>query len=179
MDRDRAIAASKFLSFVLRHEPAAIGLELAEGGWARVDELLEALARHGRTLSRAELEDIVRSSDKQRFALNDDGTLIRANQGHSVEVDLGYEPATPPARLYHGTVERFLSSIREQGLLRGRRHHVHLSSTRELAEVVGRRRGRAVVLEVLAAQMAVAGHEFFVSANGVWLTTHVPPQFIR
>lgn len=173
------VALSKLLSFVLRHDPASIGLSLDREGWANVELLLEALARSGHPVDRAELEALVRDSDKQRFAFSPDGALIRANQGHSVDVELGYTPLAPPAVLYHGTVARFLPSIREHGLRKGERHHVHLSATRELAEAVGARRGRPVVLEVDAARMEEQGHEFFRSENGVWLTSHVPPEFLR
>jgi putative RNA 2'-phosphotransferase len=179
MPERRGVALSKLLSFVLRHDPASIGLSLDREGWAKVDLLLEALERRGHRLDRAELEALVRESDKQRFALSADGALIRANQGHSVEVELGYTPLAPPDVLYHGTVARCLPPIREHGLKKGARHHVHLSATRELAEAVGRRRGAPVVLEVDAARMAEQGHEFFRSENGVWLTSHVPPEFIR
>ena len=172
-------SASKFLSWVLRHEPGAVGLVLDDGGWVDVEALLGAFARHDRPLDRASLEQLVRDSDKQRFALSVDGRRIRANQGHSVEVDLGYSAIPPPALLYHGTVERFLDSIRVDGLTRGKRHHVHLSATREVAETVGRRRGRPSVIEVDAGQMAREGYEFFRSENGVWLTKHVPPRFLR
>jgi putative RNA 2'-phosphotransferase len=170
---------SKFLSLILRHDPSAVGISLDPSGWVEVDPLLQAIAQHGQPIDRARLESIVVGSDKQRFALSADGAKIRASQGHSVEVELGYSPRTPPAVLYHGTVERFLPSIRERGLLKGRRHHVHLSATRELAVVVGSRRGRPVVLRVDAAAMAEASHDFFCSANGVWLTEHVPASFLR
>lgn len=169
---------SKFLSLILRHKPEAVGLALGEGGWVAVEELLAALARHGRPLGRAELAAIVAGNDKQRFAFSADGSMIRASQGHSVAVDLGYAPATPPERLYHGTVARFLPSIRAEGLRRGQRHHVHLSADAATAVRVGARRCEAVVLTVAAGRMAAAGHEFFLSANGVWLTAQVPPGFI-
>ena len=129
-------------------------------------------------LTRAELEAIVATSDKQRFALSSDGTRIRANQGHSVEVDLALAPATPPERLYHGTVERALGGIRAHGLVRGARHHVHLSADLATATKVGARRGRPVVLVVRAAEMAAAGYAFFRSDNGVWLVEHVPVEFL-
>lgn len=170
---------SKFLSLILRHEPEAVGITLDEGGWVVVDDLLAALARHGKPLSRGELEEIVATNDKKRFAFNDDGTQIRASQGHSVEVELAYQPATPPALLHHGTVERFLASIRAQGLIRGQRHHVHLSADDETAARVGARRGRPVVLTIDAAAMFAAAHLFYRSENGVWLTEHVPPIYIR
>jgi putative RNA 2'-phosphotransferase len=169
---------SKFLSLVLRHEPERIGIVLDASGWTDVDGLLAAAAAHGVAISRADLEQIVATSDKQRFALSADGTRIRANQGHSVEVDLALAPATPPERLYHGTVARFVESIRARGLLKGERHHVHMSADIETAMRVGNRRGEAVVLVVRSGAMAAAGHVFFRSENGVWLVEHVPPAFL-
>jgi putative RNA 2'-phosphotransferase len=169
---------SKFLSYVLRHRPEAIGLELDAAGWADVDLLIESAGRDGRRLTRADIERVVRDNDKQRFTLSDDGTRIRANQGHSVPVELGLEPAVPPTVLYHGTVGQFLESIRAKGLLKGRRHHVHLSSDVPTAQVVGRRRGVPIILAVAAGLMHQAGHAFYRSANGVWLTDHVPPEFL-
>lgn len=171
--------SSKFLSFVLRHEPGAVGLELSKEGWVLVEDLLSALREHGRPLARVELEAIVATNDKQRFAFSADGARIRANQGHSVDVELGYDITAPPAVLYHGTVERFLASIRRNGLQKRERHHVHLSATPETAVAVGRRRGRPIVLEVAAAVMASRGFVFYRSENGVWLTDHVPPAFLR
>ncbi|MEO6774456.1 MAG: TIGR02452 family protein [Kofleriaceae bacterium] len=169
---------SKFLSFVLRHEPARLGITLDSAGWTDVAALLAAAAAHGVTFTRDELVEVVASSDKQRFAMSPDGTRIRANQGHSVEVELALEPATPPAILYHGTVDRFLASIRAQGLVKGMRHHVHLSADLATAQKVGGRRGKPVVLVVRAADLHAAGHEFFVSQNGVWLTEAVPAAFL-
>ena len=169
---------SKFLSLVLRHEPARIGITLDDAGWTDVDGLLAACAAHGVAFDRSELAAIVATSDKQRFALSADGTRIRANQGHSVAVDLALSPARPPAVLYHGTVDRFVASIRAQGLIKGERHHVHLAADRATADKVGARRGKPVVLAVRATAMVTAGHTFFVSANGVWLTDHVPPAFL-
>lgn len=121
---------------------------------------------------------MVLQNDKRRFAFSDDGRRIRANQGHSVAVELGHEPCAPPKMLYHGTVERFLASIRSEGLRRGARHHVHLSASREAALRVGQRRGRPVVLGVRAEEMAAAGFAFFRTPNDVWLVDHVPPQFL-
>lgn len=174
---DRA-QRSKQLSYVLRHRPDSVGLVLDEAGWVTVDALLAALARHGTALARGELEAIVRGSDKQRFAFSDDGQRIRAQQGHSVAVDLGHAEATPPPLLYHGTVARFLPSIAEHGLRRGQRHHVHLSATPETATAVGQRRGAPVILTVRAAAMAADGHRFFVTPNHVWLTDHVAPAYL-
>ena len=169
---------SKFLSLVLRHEPGKIGLNLDGQGWANVDELLQKLHAHGQVLDRGGLQDIVAACSKQRFALSDDGQRIRANQGHSITVDLGLVPVEPPQWLYHGTVSRFVGSIREQGLHAGERHHVHLSLDRETAHQVGARRGAPVILSVHAGRMHADGHVFHRSANGVWLTDHVPPQYI-
>jgi putative RNA 2'-phosphotransferase len=178
MSDERTIRLSKFLSLVLRHKPDEIGITLDTAGWVDVDVLLAAMASHGRAITVDELRHAVEISDKKRFALSDDGRRIRASQGHSVEVELGYEPAAPPDVLFHGTVERFLDSIREHGLVKGARHHVHLSRDVETASHVGARRGRAVILTIDAAAMAREGMIFFVSANGVWLTEHVPARFI-
>lgn len=173
-----SVKTSKFLSLVLRHEPEKIGLTLDEAGWVPVADLLAALARHRHPLTEAELGEVVATSDKKRFAFSEDGTRIRASQGHSVEVDLGYEPATPPAILHHGTVDRFIESIREKGLIKGQRHHVHLSADVATATIVGQRRGKPVLLTINAEGMHAAGCAFFRSANGVWLTEHVPSRFI-
>ena len=172
------VKTSKFLSLVLRHRPERIGIELDEAGWTPVEALLEAMARHGKPLTRAQLIDVVERNDKRRFAFNEDLSLIRANQGHSVAVALGYEQKVPPARLYHGTVARVLPSIREQGLLRGERHHVHLSVDAETARTVGARRGRPVILTIDAARMHSDGCAFYLSENEVWLTETVAPSYI-
>ncbi len=171
--------ASKFLSLVLRHKPGDIGIVLDEQGWTDCQALIEAANRHGMKLDRATLEEIVRTSDKQRFALNPDGTRIRANQGHSVSVDLALAPQIPPEFLHHGTVGPFLDSIRRDGLQKGRRHHVHLSPDAATASKVGERRGKPIILRIRAAAMSAAGHEFFRSENGVWLADAVPPEFIE
>lgn len=169
---------SKFLSLVLRHEPERAGLQLDSAGWVAVKELLAGCARSGLPIDRTRLDEIVRDSDKKRFALSAGGTRIRANQGHSVEVQLDYSARTPPAVLYHGTASRFLDSIRERGLLRGERHHVHLSADAETAKKVGARHGRAVVLNVAAGAMHEADHRFFRSDNGVWLVNTVPVEHL-
>lgn len=173
------VKTSKFLSYVLRHRPDSIGITLDENGWVDIDELLAAAQRHGKNVSRTQLERVVATNDKKRFALSDDGRRIRASQGHSVSVDLDLPPVTPPRLLYHGTVERFLDSIRTQGLVRGSRHHVHLSPDEATAQKVGSRRGKPVILIVEAARMHEAGHQFFRSANNVWLTENVPVEFLR
>jgi putative RNA 2'-phosphotransferase len=175
MSRERV---SKLLSLVLRHRPDHVGVTLDDAGWIDVDRLLVALAAHGTEVTRAELEGIVTTSDKQRFAFSVDGLRIRANQGHSVEVALALEERAPPAELFHGTVARFLNSIREKGLLRGERHHVHLSASRETAMAVGARRGSPVLLTIDAAAMHADELRFFRSDNGVWLTDHVPARYL-
>ena len=173
------IKTSKFLSLVLRHEPARIGITLDDAGWTDIAALLVACAAHGVAITRAELDVIVAESDKQRFALSPDGTRIRANQGHSVDVELQLPVATPPATVYHGTIADAITSIRAQGLIKGARHHVHLSAELETAKKVGGRRGKPVILVVRASDMVTAGHVFYLSANGVWLTDHVPASFIE
>jgi len=174
-----SVRVSKFLSFVLRHDPAHVGITLDDAGWTDVAALLTACAARGVRITRDELTEVVASSDKQRFALSPDGERIRANQGHSVEVDLQLPAVAPPPVLFHGTVEPALASIRAQGLVRGERRHVHLSADLKTAIKVGGRRGKPVVLTVRAADMAAAGHAFYCSANGVWLADHVPAEFLR
>ena len=176
---DPHIKISKFLSLILRHAPEKIGLRLDANGWVAVDELLNAAKAHGTVISRDLLDRIVFGNDKQRFALSPDGLRIRANQGHSVPVDLELTPTEPPPVLYHGTATHFLPSIRSQGLQRMRRQHVHLSGTRAQAYRVGARHGRSIVLEIDAKGMGDTGHLFFLSANGVWLTEFVPISFIK
>ncbi|MBF5041520.1 RNA 2'-phosphotransferase [Aggregicoccus sp. 17bor-14] len=178
MDPKDRTHVSKFLSLVLRHDPAALGVTLDAQGWTDVEALLAALHAQGRVLSREALEEIVATSPKQRFALSEDGRRIRANQGHSVEVDLGLAPAEPPETLFHGTVAAVLEAIRAQGLVRGQRHHVHLSADEATARSVGARRGSPVLLRVRAGEMHRDGHPFFRSENGVWLTDAVPPRYL-
>ena len=179
MDANRAKHISKFLSLVLRHEPEKVGVTLDDAGWTDVDALLAACAAHGNAFTREELLEVVDTSDKKRFALSEDGTRIRASQGHSVKVDLGYEPTTPPEVLYHGTATRFVESIRRDGLRPGERHDVHLSETVETATAVGQRHGRPVVLTVLAGRMHRDGNVFRRSANGVWLAPAVPVEYLE
>jgi len=173
------VRISKFLSKHLRHAPEAIGLTLAPGGWVSVSDLLEACARAGVRLSREQLEEVVRNNSKQRFAFDETGQRIRANQGHSVEVDLELQPVEPPAVLYHGTGHRTEEVIRREGLRKMRRHHVHLSPDVETATRVGARHGRPVVFQVDAARMHADGHLFFRSENGVWLVDEVAPEYLR
>lgn len=176
-DRD-PVQTSKFLSLILRHEPAKFGVVLDEAGWTDVEALLEACRKHGRAFDRALLEQIVATNDKKRFSFDETGTRVRANQGHSVEVELGYEPASPPALLYHGTATRFVAAIRAEGLKKMARHHVHLSADEATARAVGQRHGKPAVLVIDAAAMAGEGFAFFLSTNAVWLVDHVPARFI-
>jgi putative RNA 2'-phosphotransferase len=172
-------AVSKYLALILRHQPEKAGLTLDAEGWAPVDDVLAAVRRRFGEYSRGDLEELIRTNDKQRYALDATGTRIRANQGHSVSVELGLDPLPPPAILYHGTAERFLPSILELGLIKGKRHHVHLSGDIETARKVGARRsGTTVILTVRSGDMAAAGFSFYRSENGVWLTDHVPPKYL-
>jgi putative RNA 2'-phosphotransferase len=179
VDEARLVRTSKFLSKYLRHAPEQLGLSLAPGGWAGVEELLAAAAQHGMPLTRAELAEIIARNNKQRFAFDETGERIRANQGHSVAVDLQLEPVAPPALLYHGTGERAVAAIQREGLRKMRRQHVHLSPDVATAIVVGRRHGRPVVFEVRSGQLHAAGVPFYRSANGVWLVDAVPPEYLR
>jgi putative RNA 2'-phosphotransferase len=175
---DRQTKLSKYLSYHLRHAPQELGLSLEPGGWVRVSDLLTAASKDKYTITRSELETIVATSDKKRFSFDPTGEKIRANQGHSVEVDLKLEPMGPPAVLYHGTPEQFASTILGEGLQKMARHHVHLSADVQTAQKVGQRRGKAVILQVDAAAMDAAGLLFYRSENGVWLTDFVAPQYL-
>lgn len=179
MDANRLVRISKYLSKHLRHEPARLGLQLTPGGWVPVEDLLAACGNDGFPITREELMEVVERNDKQRFSFDPSQTRIRANQGHSTAVDLQLQPVTPPDILYHGTPAVSVEIILRQGLSRMARHHVHLSPTIAAAEIVGRRRGRPVVLQVDAASMSREGYLFYRSENGVWLTDRVPPQYLR
>lgn len=171
---------SIFLSLILRHQPSAAGIELDEHGWARVDELIEGVNATGNySLDMAKLEEIVRTDNKQRYSFNEDKTLIRANQGHSVPVDVELKKCEPPENLYHGTAERFVRPIMAEGLKPASRLYVHLSKDRETAVTVGKRHGKPVVFKVRSGEMHRCGFEFFLSENGVWLTKAVPAEFIE
>lgn len=169
---------SRKLSLVLRHKPEAIGLTMDRQGYAEIDHLLDRLAAHGLRINRSELETIVAENDKKRFAFDETGTKLRASQGHSINVDLDMEEIVPPDKLYHGTATRFLNSIRKTGLERRSRQHVHLSDNLTTARQVGSRHGVPVILTVDAAAMHAAGHAFYRSANGVWLTDNVPTEYL-
>ena len=168
----------KFISLILRHEPEKIGLQLDDAGWADVNELLIGLKAKNRQISFEQLQELVANNDKKRYSFNDDQTRIRANQGHSLTLDLQLEALEPPEQLYHGTATRFLDSILEQGLLKGERHHVHLSLQKETAHQVGGRHGKPVVLKVDSGEMHKKGYVFYCSENMVWLTDQVPTEFI-
>jgi putative RNA 2'-phosphotransferase len=179
MNETNMVRISKFLSKHLRHDPAGLGLELETGGWVKVDDLLAACARKGQRLSRETLEAVVAGNDKQRFSFDDTGTRIRANQGHSVEIDLQLKPQPPPALLFHGTGHTTADVIAREGLERMQRHHVHLSPDLETARKVGARHGKPVLFEVDTARMHADGFEFYRSENGVWLVDNVPAGYLR
>ncbi|MBW4561056.1 MAG: RNA 2'-phosphotransferase [Mojavia pulchra JT2-VF2] len=175
----RLVKISKYLSKHLRHQPERIGIKLAPGGWVSVNELLTACANNQFPITLKELQTVVTTNDKKRFSFDSTGTFIRANQGHSVEVDLQLEPVAPPNLLYHGTGEKAVESILESGIAKMSRHHVHLSQDIPTARTVGARHGKPVVFAVDAASMHQAGYNFYCSDNGVWLVDAVPPQYLQ
>lgn len=169
---------SVFLSLILRHKPEEIGLTLDRYGWANIDELIEKVSASGRTISREILEEIVRTDDKNRYSFNDDKKKIRANQGHSIPVDVQLKKVIPPDKLYHGTATKFLEGIKKSGINSAKRLYVHLSQDIETAKIVGSRHGNPVVLEINAKEMNRHGVEFFLSENGVYLTKRVDYKYI-
>jgi putative RNA 2'-phosphotransferase len=171
------VSASKFISLVLRHQPEVIGLPLDSEGWAEIDALIQLSQTH-HPLTRALIDEVVATNNKQRFAISDDGRRIRARQGHSIEVELGLAAIDPPEYLFHGTAMHSVATIRREGLSKRSRQHVHLSAEADTATRVGSRHGRPEVLRIRAAEMIAAGHAFFRSENGVWLTDAVPAEFI-
>lgn len=183
LDEQQLKRRSKLLSAVLRHQPELIGLHLDSQGWASVEELLQKINKLGPPFTKSfdleTLKLVVETNDKKRFAFNADQTRIRASQGHSVQVDLGYPPQEPPELLYHGTAGINLESIKDQGITKGKRHHVHLSRDTETALKVGGRHGKPVILKIQAGAMHRAGNAFYCSENGVWLTEFVPAAFIE
>ena len=179
MQPDRVVKISKYLSKHLRHQPDRLGLTLAPGGWVEIETLLVACAAHHFPIDRADLETVVAENDKQRLSIDPARTHIRANQGHSVEVDLQLEPQAPPNLLYHGTGEQSIDSILQSGLQKMRRHHVHLSQEIQTAIRVGRRHGRPAVLAIDAAAMHTDGFAFYCSDNQVWLVDRVPPNYLE
>ena len=173
-------AISRYISLILRHKPEVIGISLDGHGWAEVDALIRGIQdKKEPAFSRELLDEIVRTDSKQRYAYNEDHTLIRANQGHSIPVDVELTQAAPPQVLWHGTGEKYTASIDKTGLIPKSRLYVHLSKDIETAVAVGKRHGRPVVYQVSAGQMASAGYAFYLSANGVWLTKEVPVKFLQ
>ena len=169
---------SKLMSLVLRHRPEVIGLQLDENGWADVNELIQKINENGTAVDFDAINTVVETNDKKRFAFNEEKSMIRANQGHSVEVDLNLKPAIPPDILYHGTAEKNIESILKDGLKKQQRQHVHLSLQKETAKTVGSRHGKPVVLNINAKAMAAAGAVFYLSDNAVWLVDYVPVEYI-
>ncbi len=169
---------SKLLSLILRHDPSVIGIQLDKNGWAEVSELVIGINKNGQNIDVDLLDEVVETNDKKRFAFNEDKSKIRANQGHSLSVDVELKEMVPPDVLYHGTVQRFLDVIRKEGLKKGGRQHVHLSHETDTAKNVGSRRGQPVILSVDTMRMHSEGFKFYKSENGVWLVDKVLPQFI-
>ena len=169
---------SKFISLILRHKPETIGISLDEHGWANVAELIEGISKT-QYIDMAMLEEIVDTDNKQRYSFNEDKTLIRANQGHSIPVDVELPKKQPPVILYHGTGEKYVSSIDEQGLIPKSRLYVHLSKEEETAKIIGSRHGKPVIYEIYAGQMYEDGYIFYLSVNGVWLTKSVPVKYMN
>lgn len=178
MQKNQIVKVSKRLSYVLRHHPEAIELVMDEEGWVEVDMLLDRFSNNYFPITLDNLKTVVAENNKKRFAFSDDEAYIRASQGHSLNIDLGYEVIKPPECLYHGTATRFIHSIREQGLKKQKRHHVHLSADEDTATQVGSRHGKPIILIVNALEMHQEGYKFFQSENGVWLTEKVPVKYI-
>lgn len=172
------IRTSRYISMILRHQPEKIGITLDEHGWARVDELIERVNRT-HTLDFTMLEEIVATDDKQRYSFNEDKTLIRANQGHSIPVDVELEETNPPQYLYHGTGEKYVASIDNAGLIPKARLYVHLSKDIDTAVNVGSRHGIPVVYRVNSGKMSEDGFKFYISANNIWLTDRVPTEYLE
>ncbi len=170
---------SRYMSLILRHKPDVIGISLDEHGWANVNELINGIAKNNAGFNMESLEEIVRTDSKQRYSFNDDKTLIRANQGHSIPVDIELEEKEPPEYLYHGTGEKYVESINRQGLIPKSRLYVHLSKNVKTAESVGERHGRPIVYLVHSGKMYKDGYKFYLSANGVWLTKKVPVEYLQ
>lgn len=173
------IKYSKYLSYLLRHRPEAANLSMDKQGWVSVVEIMHAMQQKDARFTYQTLEEVVRTNNKKRFAFNDDKTKIRAHQGHSINIDLALPECCPPDVLFHGTATHFLASIKKQGLKPQKRDHVHLSPDKETAYNVGIRHGQAVILLVDSQAMYVAGHKFYHTENNVWLTAHVPPEYIQ
>lgn len=179
MDKNREKRISKAISYWLRHNPEQIGITILKDGWTDIDEMIEKAAENGLEFTFEELKEVVANSDKKRFSINDDETLIRANQGHSIEVDIKFEEVIPPQTLYHGTPVGVVDAIMKEGLKKMSRHHCHLSKDIETAEIVANRRGgEKIILKIEAMKMRADKHKFYISENGVYLVDEVPPQYI-
>jgi putative RNA 2'-phosphotransferase len=179
MDDKRRVKISKFLSLILRHQPEVVGLSLEENGWVSVHKLIEACGDYGKSFTFDELREVVETNNKKRFSFNEEGTKIRANQGHSLEVKIEFEKRIPPKILYHGTAEKNVKGIFAEGLKKMSRHHVHLSADIETARQVGMRYGKPIIFLIDTEKMLAKGFDFYVSANGVWLVETVPPKFLE
>ncbi len=170
---------SKFLSYVLRHNPAEIGVTLDEHGWVNINDLIDKSNNNGRKITRELLDEVVQTNDKQRFAISEDGLSIRANQGHSLKINLNLSPVSPPPVLLHGTAKKSIAAIKANGLQKMARHHVHLTENREVAGAVGQRYGKLIMLEIDSGKMSEDGFLFFKTANGAWLVESVPIEYIK
>lgn len=179
MNDKQITKTSKFLSLVLRHKPQTIGIELDKNGWTNVDTLILKMNHFGKKVDMQILEEVVEKNNKKRFKFSEDKTKIRANQGHSIEIELNYKPKTPPDILFHGTASKNVGIILSKGLKKMNRHHVHLSLDIETATNVGQRHGKPIIFVVKSKEMSEKGFEFFVSDNGVWLTESVPVEFLE
>ena len=177
--KDQFKHISKFMSLVLRHKPEEIGLQLDENGWAKVDELIARMNDQGMNVDHHIINTVVETNDKKRFAFNVDKTMIRANQGHSIDIELNLPEAIPPEILYHGTTDKYLENIFKEGLVRKSRQHVHLSITIDTAKAVGTRHGKPVILIIRSKEMHDAGYKFYLSENKVWLTDAIPVEYIE
>lgn len=178
MNSNRLVKISKYLSKHLRHQPERIGLNLDPGGWVEVNQLLAACRKHNFSITREQLNEVVEKNDKKRFSFDATGTRIRANQGHSVEIDLQLQPQIPPDILYHGTGSKAADIILEEGLKKMSRHHIHLSTDITTAIAVGKRHGKPIVFTVKSGEMFKDGYSFYCADNGVWLVDAVPPQYL-
>jgi len=167
---------SKYLSYILRHKPESIGIKLNKNGWCSIDELIEKTTEF--ELTKPHLKLVVKNNNKQRFTFNLNGTMIRANQGHSIDIDLDLKPQTPPKRLFHGTAIKSLKSIKKKGLTKQNRQYVHLSESMSIAWDVGCRHGKPVILFIACDKMIKDGYKFYKSKNGVWLVDRVPTKYI-
>jgi putative RNA 2'-phosphotransferase len=177
-EKDSDIKLGRFISLILRHHPEAIGIKLDEHGWADVDELIIGINKSRNKIDMETLERIVRENKKKRYSFNENHTKIRANQGHSVKVDVELKEAVPTDILYHGTAARFLNSIKENGIIKQTRQQVHLSADKETAVSVGKRHGKPIVLSIDTIKMREDGYKFYISENGVWLCNDIPWKYI-